>query len=375
MSQELITEIKSQLDGLKADWLKSGAQNDSIAKEISDLSGRITELEAQKNRPTEGEKASKSYGQRVVESDNFRHVQTKQMNSTGAINVGSFEQKAVTSSVSYIPAQHNGAFMVPFANTGVRGLMPNLNCSSGTFDYARGTFTNNANMQGAGTSPVTPENYAKAESDLSFTTVTGTCLTLAHLLPVSKQALDDMAQLSGIIDSQLLGGLRIKEEQQLLAGTGASGQMYGIIPQATAYDTDLSPSSPNSFDKLRMALYQVYGGSKRMPSAIVLNPIDWAKIQLLKASTAGTYLIANPAVDTTPQLWGFPVVQAFAVTAGTFLVGAFATAAAIYDRQDATIEVSNSHSDFFAKNMVAVRAEERLGLAVMFPNAFISGSL
>lgn len=373
MSESLITEIKSQLADAQKAWLKAGTDNEALTKQVNDLSTELVQLKANASRKVDN--AAVTLGQTVTNDEAVKLV-GKSM-TTAKVAVGSFfETKGTTFSANaYIPAQHGGAHAPTLAQTNILSLMPIISCTSGSFDFARGTFTNAANMQGAGTSPAVTEGAEKAESTLSFTTVNRSCLTVAHLLPVSKQALDDMPQLSSIIDSLLVQGLNVKLEQQVIAGTNTGGQLDGIVGNATSYDTGLNPSSPNSFDKLRMSLYQSFAATNLIPSAIVLHPLDWAKIQLLKASTAGTYLISNPAVDTTPMLWGMPVIQSFALTAGTFLVGAFDKAVAFYSRQDASVEVSTSHADFFSKNLVAVRAELRGNNSVIYPGSFITGSL
>jgi HK97 family phage major capsid protein len=112
-------------------------------------------------------------------------------------------------------------------------------------------------------------------------------------------------------------------------------------------------------------------------TGIVLNPDDWQTIQLIKESgsgiSSGQYIFSDPQSAGVPQLWGRPVVESHSMTAGEFLVGAFNVGAAIWDRNDATVEVSREHGDFFVKNMVAILAEERLALTVYRPSAFVHG--
>jgi hypothetical protein len=58
-----------------------------------------------------------------------------------------------------------------------------------------------------------------------------------------------------------------------------------------------------------------------------------------------------------------------AIVANTALVGAFKTAAQVFRKGGIRVEASNSHQDYFIKNLVAIRAEERLALAVYRPQA------
>lgn len=102
--------------------------------------------------------------------------------------------------------------------------------------------------------------------------------------------------------------------------------------------------------------------------------MDWAKIELTK-DTLGRYILANPAALTGPTLWGLPVVATEAAAfQGKFLTGAFNAAAQLFDREDANVVISTENGDDFEKNMISIRCEERLALAVKRPEAFIYGS-
>ena len=72
---------------------------------------------------------------------------------------------------------------------------------------------------------------------------------------------------------------------------------------------------------------------------------------------------------------GVPVVVTTAVGVGTALVGNFSEGARLYRRGGLTVEASNSHSDYWVRNLVSLRAESRQGLAIFRPQAFTTVTL
>ena len=168
-------------------------------------------------------------------------------------------------------------------------------------------------------------------------------------------------------------GLKLKEETQLLLGTGANGQLNGLYTQATAY-TVASPTRTNEIDILRDAIKQAQV-AEYMPDFIVLNPIDWFDIEIRKVGTGDArYVVGDPNNMRPMSLWGLPVIVTNSITSGTFLIGS-SMAAEIADRQQAVVEASREDSTNFQKNMVTIRAEERLALCVFRTEAFIKGSI
>jgi hypothetical protein len=89
----------------------------------------------------------------------------------------------------------------------------------------------------------------------------------------------------------------------------------------------------------------------------------------------GDYLLGDPASAAPPVLFGLPVVATPAMTADKFLVGAFPAAATIFDRQKPTVELSTEDSDNFRKNLVTIRAEERLAQGIKDGTALVYGDL
>ncbi|EOY5419098.1 phage major capsid protein [Cronobacter turicensis] len=220
---------------------------------------------------------------------------------------------------------------------------------------------------------VVPEGNTKPYSDIQFATQITPVTTIAHMFKASKQILDDFAQLQSTIDAEMRYGLKYVEEQEILFGDGTGAHLKGIVPQASAFSAAFEVEKQNGIDVLRLAMLQAQ--LARFPaSGHVLHFIDWAKIELTKDSL-GRYILANPAALSGPTLWGLPVVATeTAAFQGKFLTGAFNAAAQLFDREDANVVISTENADDFEKNMISIRCEERLALAVKRPEAFIYGA-
>ncbi len=218
---------------------------------------------------------------------------------------------------------------------------------------------------------IVSETVQKPESDLDFELKTTPVVTIAHWVQASKQILDDAPMLASYIDGRLRYGLMYVEELQLLKGSGTGGNLDGIHTQATAFVPAFAVVMQQHIDELRLALLQAEL-AEYPATGIVTNPINWARIELTKTSD-GQYLFANPTQMSGPNLWGKPVVATQAMDEDEFLVGAFRLGAQLFDREDANVLISTEDRDNFIKNLVTIRAEERLGLAVYRPEAFIKG--
>ena len=103
--------------------------------------------------------------------------------------------------------------------------------------------------------------------------------------------------------------------------------------------------------------------------AIVVHPTDWQDIELAQDSDKRLIWSSVPNGGEM-RLWKAPVVVSSAIDAGTALVGSFRMGSALWDREQSQVRISEHHSDFFAKNMVAVLAEERLAQTIYRPSAF-----
>lgn len=277
--------------------------------------------------------------------------------------------------ISTLPASAGGALVEPMIlppvelprrRMTIRNLLAPGRTISNAFKYVQESgFDNQA--------AVVSETTEKPESNITFEVVTGNVATIAHWIHASRQILDDAPGLQSMIDTRLRYGLQLVEEEQFLRGDGTGDNLLGIIPQATAFNTNLvSVANKTRIDEIRIAILQVFL-AEYPADGIVLHPTDWASIEMTK-TTDGAYIMANPASNLTRTLWGLPVVDTQAMNDNEFLVGAFSLGAQVLDREDANVAVSTEDRDNFIKNMVTILAEERVAMPVYRPEAFVTGS-
>lgn len=249
----------------------------------------------------------------------------------------------------------------------MRDLISQGRIDNAAIEYIREKgFTNNAGMPA--------EGEKKPSSDIQLELIATTAKVIAHWMKASRLALSDVSQLASLIDTRLLFGLALKEEQQLLHGDGTGQNLHGIIPQATAYaiPTGIPEGGLTVIDTLRIAMLQAVL-AEFPATGHVLHPIDWAAIELTKDSI-GRHIIGAPQGETPASLWRLPVVETQAIAQGKFLTGAFKMGAQVFDLWDSRVETGFENDDF-TKNLITILAEERIALAVYRPEAFVYGNL
>ena len=360
---ELVREFKAHHDDVKAALSKAGVKSDELDARMGELEQNLV------RRGDDHGPGIKSWGQAVADSAEYKSLASS-ANQRGRAVI-QLKTTITTGSASGGPLGptdrqgYSEALALPRRRIRFRELLAPGCTNSTTVEYPRQTTrTNAAAMQ-------TAEGAAKGESALAFEMVTAPVRTLAHWIPASKQVLDDAPMLASIIDNELRYMLADVEENQLLNGGGTGTDLNGVYTQATAFSAPFQVAAATMIDVLLLAIAQTQAAGYE-PDGLTLNPLDWAKMQTLK-TTQGEYLGNGPfSSDQIARLWSLPVVTTTSMTADKFLVST-RVGAQIFDRQDATVEVSTEHSDFFTKNLVAIRAEERLALAVYRTTAFTKG--
>jgi HK97 family phage major capsid protein len=395
-AEQLATEIKAahakSLDEVKAiaeqavAEAKKGFELSTALKEKADegllttneLKAQLTEIEqklARRGGPAVDQTERKSLGELVVENESFKG---KLDNSAARGSVSlSIDTKTILSasgswgatasvSNSLVVADRQPLVALPMRRMTIRDLVAPGETISNAVEFAVQTARTNA-------AAVAAEGTAKPYSNYTWNLVNFPVRTVAHLVKASRQILDDAPALKSTIDAEMRYGLEFAEEAEMLYGDGTGAHLLGIVPQATAYSAAFAVTGETGIDRIRMAMLQGFLSLYPM-TGTVLNPTDWTKIEMLK-DAQGRYIIGDPQGTVAPRLWGLPVVASIAMNAGSFLTGAFKYGAQIFDRMAIEVMISTENVDDFEKNMISIRAEERLALVVKRPAAFITGSL
>jgi len=384
---EISAEVASSIRSLmgEANEIKALIEADKFTGEtkawMNEPADRAVSLEAQP-KPLR-----QSLGQAFTNSEEFKSLVKSgrlTMDSPfeiSAMDITGYGQKdvyAANGSAEYTRTMGGIQFdpIVPRGQrpTRVRDLFPVAATSASLIDYFRVTGYA-AGGEDGNAAPVgdyaSGAFVAKPKSNLVFESVQAPVRTIAHYEAAQRNVLDDVPQLQALIDNELMYGLRLQEDYQILSGQGGDG-LTGIM-ETTGVQTYTQASSEVNSDALRRAATKVIL-SNYQPTGYVLHPNDWENTELQRGEDGQYMLAVNVAIGADTRIWRLPVVETPAMTEGTFLAGAFGLGAQVYDRQVANVRIAEQHSDFFIRNAVAVLAEQRIALAVKRPEAFVVGT-
>jgi HK97 family phage major capsid protein len=359
--------IKSQIDRAKGDQAMNAEIERMLGEQAKNRTSAIDAFNANRK--------PKSLGAQFVGSSEYEAFR-KQGRAKGArwsTGVVELHSELLDSDAGspgsggdlIVPDYRPGILPLLFRRLTIADLIAPGSTESNLIVYMKETtFTNNADT--------VAEAATKPESGLRFDQEEDRVHKIAHWLPVTEEMLEDVPQLRSYIDARLRLGVQLAEEDKLLNGADSPAELTGILNRdglRTAEAAGGSPDDPNA-DAIFRQMMGIFNDSFIMPDGIVINPLNWQTIQLMK-DTSGAYMGGGPfQVAPAPRLWGLPVVATPAISEGMALVGAFRQAAQVFRKGGIRVEASNSHDDYFIRNLVAIRAEERLALAVYRPGAF-----
>jgi HK97 family phage major capsid protein len=253
----------------------------------------------------------------------------------------------------------------------IRQLLTVMPTTSDTIEYVREvSHVNNAAIVADATA-LSGSSGTKPQGGLIFEKITDTVKTIAEWVAVTRRIVKDSPQLMEYINQYLMNDIAQELEDQIMSGTGGD-EFEGIlevVSQSVGPAGSGAWAAYNKLDLVRAAKRVVFRNGRTNATAVVVNPSDSEVLDILKASTAGTYFSGGPYMaDTVTPLWGLTRIESEAVPEGTAVVGDFRRAI-LFDREDTSIVVGTAMDDLI-RNLMRVLGEARYGFGVVRETAF-----
>ena len=339
---------------------------DAIGVEQRTLADRLLQIEQRGQAPA-GEKADESWGAQFIKNARYGDFAGGNMQKLRV----EIKNTLTGSDTNVAPDRKPGIVagaMLPFS---MEALLPSTTTTSNAIEFTKeASFTNSA--------AEAAEGAAKAESALTWSLVNMPVSTVAHWIKISKQLAADAPALAAYVNTRMRYGVNQKVDTQLVVGDGTAPNISGTYDTGNYTAHGIANAALGSTLKKLVLIRQVMAAlyAAGYPAdAVVLNPADWAAIEIELMTTAAGQTLYSVSEGGQPRVFGIPVVQAIGMAADTFQVGRFSEAYMVYNRDGVVVEMSDSDSDNFTKNLITLRAERRLALATEKPAAVRGGDL
>jgi HK97 family phage major capsid protein len=366
-TEELIAQLNANHTAVMARMDSDGRAN---SEANSTTAARLTALEqafaANRNGGGGNGGGRRGWGVQVAEHARFKAFLDAGKSGSARIPIrAELTTPSGTEQRDLVAPQRDQIQGLPQQLLTVRSLLTVIPTTSNKIDYVKQT---SRTVNAAGVA----DGAEKPESDLGFELAEAPVRTIAHWVPCPRQTMDDLPELGALIDGELIFGLRLIEEQQILAGDGSGQNLLGIIPQARAFDPPFAIAHENALDRILLAIIQAQ--QARLPvDGVLVNDVTWGELISTK-DDEGRYVAGasgGPFGSIPGLLWQVRVVPTPSMAQGEALVGAFRLGARLHDRLEPEVLISSEDRDNFIKNMLTIRAEERVALSVRVPDAFV----
>lgn len=218
------------------------------------------------------------------------------------------------------------------------------------------------------------EASAKPEVSMNFVQVDAPVRKIAGWLRATDEILMDAPTLRGYIDTRLGYMVSIREEQQILAGSGSAPQLEGInVVSGTQTQATPTGDYPAIIGRAIGKVENVDGEA----DGVATNPLDY----WLATTTRFANQFDNSGDGSAPSqasgnvTWGLPAIRTRALAPGSAIVGAWRLGATLFDRMQTVVRTADQHDDLFIKNQVIILAEERVALAIHRPALFVKATV
>ncbi len=345
--------------------------------EVRESLGEIKKDLGERQAPGRG-RPIRTPGQTFVESDEFKAANLTSAEVIGSVEVKSFftGRKALFTDASigtvdahvYQDRRLSGIFDVPEPDMHIRDLLRVTPIDEGMITYVERT---NGRWVAA---TQESEGATKKEQALTLAVRQAGPVTIAHWLPITKQAIRRSPQLRSYIDNELIIGIRLAEDEQLLYGDGSTGNLQGLMTNLAVQDYGASGRAQvgdTRIDTIRRGVTLLRLLSYR-PTGVVVHPNDWEAIELQKDGEQ-RYLWVSVTEGGVPRLWRVPVIDTPAINEDEFLLGDFRLGANLWDLESASVSVGWKNDDFI-RNQLSILGEEDVIFTTEHPKAFVKGA-
>ena len=367
MPAEVAADIKARNDeltdlGKQFDELKAIAAIEDENRKAYEADNARQGLPMNRQAPQGApQQPQKSIGQLFTESAAYKGYNRTERKGP-AVDIEApflWESKAVLTETGFPPESPRTGLILPGAlrRPMVADLIPQGRTGAAAVVYMEETTTTNA-------AAAVAEGADKPESTLVFTEQTSPVRKIATVLPITDELLNDEPAVQSYVDQRLRLFLQLEEEDQLVNGSGIAPNLTGLMTVVGQTQAKGADPTPDAIYK-GMTLIQV--NSFLDPSGVIMHPTDWQDIRLLR-TVDGIYIWGSPADMGPERIWGLPVVKTTVATLNTAIVAAFDSAMQIFRRNQVSFAISDSHNDFFIKNQLMLRVEERLAFVIYRPN-------
>jgi HK97 family phage major capsid protein len=339
---------------------------DAIGVQQREMADRLLQIE-QKGTAKPEDKGLSSWGEQFIKSANYGAF------AGGNLNKLRVEVKntLVGSDTNVAPDRKPGIVAGAFLPFSMEALLPSTTTSSNAIEFTKENVFTNSAAEAA-------EAAQKSESAVTWSLVNMPVSTVAHWIKISKQLAADAPALAAYVNTRMRYGVNQKVDTQLVVGNGTAPNLSGTYNTgnytAHGYANAALGTVLKKLVLIRKIMADLYVAGYPA-DAIILNPQDWATIEIDLFTTAAGQALYNVNSQGQAFLFGLPVIQSIGMALDTFQVGRFSEAYMIYNREGVVVEMSDSDGDNFQKNLITLRAERRLALATEKPAAVRGGDL
>ncbi|MGW5522276.1 HK97 family phage prohead protease [Gordonia sp. NPDC003950] len=207
----------------------------------------------------------------------------------------------------------------------------------------------------------------KPVSAMGTTTVDAQVSVIAHLSePIDKFVLSDAPQLARFVQEEMLYGLAVAIQAQVLSGDGTGANQTGLLNtsgvQVQAFATNILTSIRKAITAQESLGYA--------PSVLVISPADWEALELLATTDAALSYRGVPLDQGERRIWGLRAVLSTSLPAKTALV-LDPNAVSIDTVGGVEVEWAKEAGDLFSHNQIQARVETRIGVSVYQPAAVV----